>query len=101
MDCGICLEKFPADTMKFMSCCHCICQFCYNSLQKQECPYCRTSFENDISSDIDDDTYFQMVPIEEERRTRRRKKKKKKNFRYNLRNNETTVVSNAFEMLNY
>ena len=41
MECGICFEKFPADVFKFLPCAHFICSFCYESLVKHECPYCK------------------------------------------------------------
>lgn len=84
MECGICFEKFPADVFKFLPCAHFICSFCYESLVKHECPYCRTSFETTPESD--DEIYFQMIPIEhEEPKARKRKNKKKsRNFRTTL-----------------
>ena len=81
MECGICFEQFPSDVIKFMPCAHYLCSFCYNALKKQECPYCRISFEN--SENSDDEVYFQMIPYEEERKKKKKKKKK------NRRNNET------------
>ena len=45
-ECEICLEKFPIDCFEFMPCMHKMCSFCFNSLSKTECPFCKTSIIN-------------------------------------------------------
>ena len=101
MECGICLEKFPNDVMEFMPCFHSVCSFCYKNLKILKCPYCRTSFENSLDSDLDDEVYFQMIPIEEDKKRRKKKKKNRRkivreNATYNL---STTTQLNRFEVL--
>lgn len=95
MECGICLESFPGDVMKFMPCLHFICSFCHNNIKKQECPYCRTPFENLVDSDIED-LDFEMVLIEENVPRRRKKKnKRRRNVRRGTENMTFELINNG------
>lgn len=50
-DCELCIENynnFDRKPFSLVPCGHAICLSCFNSLQKQDCPFCRSKFESKV-----------------------------------------------------
>jgi hypothetical protein len=91
-ECEICIEKFPIDCFEFMPCMHKMCSFCFNSLSKTECPFCKTSIinlnyetvENEIPENYEleerekeyDKEYYKSYNLINEKKNENKNKKK-------------------------
>ena len=57
-ECKICMEPIPSDLFQFLPCTHKLCKFCFQTMTKMECPFCRYDFSNEISEE-DEPDFFQ------------------------------------------
>ena len=101
-ECGVCLEEFPKDCFEFFPCCHKLCNFCYNSIKKKECPYCRFSLESDNEeSQFEEDniSYTNNLPIIiNHRRNRRHRRNRQARNSNNSENSENSENSNLSDI---
>ena len=48
-ECLICYEtQVAVDEMVLLECMHALCKCCYNQLQQQICPFCRTAINHEV-----------------------------------------------------
>ena len=101
IECEICLENFPQDCFQYFPCCHKLCHFCYNSLKKWECPYCRYSLEPEDSEhyEEDDPSYTENLPViinhRRNRRNRRNRQARNSNNSDNSDNSSANSLSSS------
>lgn len=66
-ECGICYEIITDcdDNLVRLECAHFLCRECYDRLQKQSCPFCRTPFDGADSSadDTDEEDEIPSPPL--------------------------------------
>jgi Fe-S-cluster-containing dehydrogenase component len=101
IECQICMNDFPIDVFKFLPCMHSLCEFCYNNIKKLECPYCKYSFSDELTEELEEEL-FKELEICDEPVTKREKKKlnKKKKYLFELKdNNLRRRTSNRFELI--
>ena len=102
MECKICMEVFPKDVFQYLPCAHSLCKFCFTKIKKQECPYCKYSFSEEMTEEEEQEFIETLELIEEPINKRRKKKnkKKKKQLLFELSKNSNSINSNISYNLN-
>jgi hypothetical protein len=59
-ECKICMEPIPSDLFQFLPCTDKLCKFCFQTMTKMECPFCRYDFSNEISEE-DEPDFFRII----------------------------------------
>ena len=84
LECSVCFEIKPVDSVTFLPCIHFLCSCCYEKLKKNECPFCRNKLREEHEEDSYDETeneyndvQFEILVLEESR-TRRRNRKNRR-----------------------
>lgn len=60
-ECGICYEN---RTQRFLPCNHSVCHSCYDQLQGDNCPFCRTPFRQPTGQNLYDDEDETLLNLE-------------------------------------
>jgi hypothetical protein len=99
-ECNICMESFPKDVYQYLPCFHKMCKFCFVSLKKPECPYCKYSFSDELTEKEEEDIIENLnIPDEPINHRRCKKNKKKKNRLFELRKNSSSSIHNTLDGL--
>ncbi len=92
-ECKICMKPIPSDLFQFLPCTHKLCKFCFQTMTKMECPFCRYDFRNEISEEDEPDFFQDNLPEEPYTRSQKKGKKRKKQLFEFYKNNTDTILS--------
>ena len=98
IECLVCFDKKPIDSITFLPCIHFLCSVCYDKLKKNECPFCRNQLreeqeEESYSENENEyhDAQFEMLVTE--RRKNKKSKKRKQRLMKIIKDNKEVIVS--------